>query len=238
MEYRNSYNQVSSLADRIREQSLRPKARPRKGLASREMPKPITSTRFSPEQYLAFMRGRYEEEETQTSPLAPKESPRPKAYADVVAGDTELIKDPAFMREIEKLEEKFPGLKRGEIFSIIRGESKFNSSAYNKESKASGLFQFIPVAAKDLGVSVDEIRKMSPAQQVELYGKYLDFWDYNPSNSLAIMQAAPALAKRSNPEDVIYKVGSKEWKANPGWRSGKDGPITLTSINSYYNRGR
>ena len=43
---------------------------------------------------------------------------------------------------------------------------------------------------------------MTPAQQMKVYGEYLDRWDYNPQNELGIMQAAPAYANRSGNAEI------------------------------------
>ena len=235
MEYKNNYRQLGNAAEAIRQQSLRPKPRPTRGLASRDMPAPTLPKRFSPAQYLAFMRDRYEQESVEkTSELAPKESPRPKTFGQVVSGDSAILKDPEFLAEVEKLEEKFPGLNRRELFEVIAKESAFIPDNVNKDSKATGLFQFIPEAAEDLGTSVDRIKSMSPAEQVRLYSRYLENWSYNPQNTLAIMQAAPALGKNTDRSTVVYKKGSKAWEQNPGWRPADGGDITIGSINDFY----
>jgi hypothetical protein len=118
---------------------------------------------------------------------------------------------------------------------VIQGESGFNPTAMNENSRATGLFQFIPSAAETLGTSVEEIRGMPPAEQVRLYEKYLDTYNYDGSNRLGIMQAAPAYADKDQ-DAVIYDVGSAAWEQNPGWRELNDGPITVRSINTYYAR--
>ena len=124
-----------------------------------------------------------------------------------------------------------------ELQGIIAGESSGNPQAQNKKTKASGLFQFTPTVAKELGTSVDDILKMSPQDQSELYLKYLKRWDWKPGVPLGLMQAAPSLAKtwdKRNKEDVVYKKGSPAWKANPGWRPESGGDITVSSIENYY----
>jgi hypothetical protein len=145
----------------------------------------------------------------------------------------DLASDLEFTASIEKLAKK-RGLSTSELYKVIQGESGFNPTARNK-SGATGLFQIMPGSAKELGVSTDQILKMTPAQQVDLYDKYLGRWNYSSKNRLGIMQAAPAFANRE-PEAVIYPKSSKAWKQNPGWRELNDGPITVRSINSYYAR--
>ena len=145
----------------------------------------------------------------------------------------DLASDSEFTTSIEKLAEK-RGISTSELYKVIQGESGFNPTAQNK-SGATGLFQISNAAAKELGVNTKQILKMTPAQQVDLYDKYLGRWNYSSSNRLGIMQAAPAFANRE-PDAVIYKKGSDAWKQNPGWRELNDGPITVRSVNSYYAR--
>ena len=142
-----------------------------------------------------------------------------------------LKDDSDFTSAVEELAQK-RGITTSEVYKVIQGESGFNPKAKNK-SGATGLFQFMPATAKMLGVTTSDILKMSPAQQVALYDKYLDKWNYSSSNRLGIMQAAPAFASKG-PDEVVYKKGSSAWKQNPGWRELNDGPITVRSINSYY----
>lgn len=144
----------------------------------------------------------------------------------------ELVPDnPAYQKLIDA------GVNPVELQGIILGESKGDPKAYNEKTKASGLFQFIPDAAKELGTTVEEIRRMTAEEQADLYLKYLNRWGWKPGVPLGLMQAAPSLAKDWNErsrDDVVYKQGSKEWVANPGWRSDPNGDITIGSIEEYY----
>ena len=143
----------------------------------------------------------------------------------------DLSKDESFTSAVEELAEKH-GISTSEIYKVIKGESAFNPVAQNK-SGAAGLFQFMPDTAKELNTTTDAILRMSPTEQVALYDRYLEKWNYSSSNRLGIMQAAPAFANRE-PEAVIYAKGTAAWKQNPGWREHGNGPITVRSINSYY----
>lgn len=147
---------------------------------------------------------------------------------------SELLADEAFSTKLSEMKNKYPGLTEGEIFRVIKGESAFNLRAKNP-SGATGLFQFMPSTAKELGVTTDQIAQMSAGEQLALYDKYLERWNYDGSVSLGAMQAAPAFARKDR-DSVVYKKGSAAWKQNPGWRNGEDGDITLASIDNYYRR--
>lgn len=168
----------------------------------------------------------YEERESESGKT------RPKGRQDWYQ-ETGLTEDQAFMQEVERLQSKYPGLTKSELFRTIKGESGFNPKAKNKDTSAAGLFQFIPSTAAELGYTTEDILNMEPAEQVRLYDKYLERWNYQGDNSLGIMQAAPAYAN-ADLNDVIYKKGSKAWEQNPGWRPKDGGDITVSSINAYY----
>tara|TARA_R110000868_G_scaffold84317_1_gene237733 strand:+ start:222 stop:971 length:750 start_codon:yes stop_codon:yes gene_type:complete len=170
------------------------------------------------------------------SPQAPKTSPRPEAryeteFKGVVAVPGSLSEDAAFTQRIEALADK-RGISASELYKVIQGESGGNPTAQNK-SGATGLFQFMPATARELGTTTAAVKAMSPSEQVDLYDKYLERWNYSGSNRLGIMQAAPAFAN-SSPDTVIYGKNSAAWRQNPGWRELNGGDITVRSINSYY----
>lgn len=143
----------------------------------------------------------------------------------------ELRANEEFTSAIENLATKY-SISTDELYSVIQGESAFDMLAQNP-SGATGLFQFMPTTAEELGTSTDAILGMSAVEQVGLYDKYLERWNYTGENRLGIMQAAPAYASRS-PDAVIYAKGTAAWSQNPGWRSLGGGDITVQSINSYY----
>jgi hypothetical protein len=144
-----------------------------------------------------------------------------------------LKDDKEFQAVLSEMKAKYPGLTDGEIYRVIQGESAFNPRAVNSSTGAAGLFQFIPKVASELGTSPSAIVNLSPADQLRLYDRYLQRWNYK-GGSLGIMQAAPSKANLSG-GSVVYEVGSRAWELNPGWRTSGNGPITVDSINAYYS---
>jgi len=145
-----------------------------------------------------------------------------------------LKKDPLWAKTIEKMKKKY-GSKFSEeqILNVASGESSFNTRAVNPNTNATGLFQFMPSTAKWLGTNVNTIQNMTGGEQLELYDYYLSKFNY-AGGRLGIMQAAPAHADKPDNYEV-YKVGSKAWQQNQVWR-GRDGRITVGSINDYYDK--
>ncbi len=155
-----------------------------------------------------------------------------------------LANDPEWQAQLAQLKQEFPQLDEQELYRTIQGESRFNTTVVNDRSGATGLFQFIPGTAAGLGTSTGEIQNMTPAQQLEVYGRYLRQSDYR-GGPLGMIQAAPStyrnLIRRygtweSVPRNIeVYTPDTKAWAQNPGWR-GPDQRITIGSIESYYAR--
>jgi len=239
--YKNQLNELRTVADKIISGQYESKAsRETPSLVSRRLDTKQETPAQPPEQDFlgAFLQSfvemkavdqeipRYEDRESESGEV------RPKAREDFYQ-DTGLTDDEAFMSEVSRLQEKYPGLTKSELFRIIQGESAFNPQAQNKDSKAAGLFQFIPSTAAELGYTTEDILSMAPTEQLRVYDKYLERWGYQGGNALGIMQAAPAYANAA-PDEVIYAKGTKAWEQNPGWRPAGGGDITVSSINNYY----
>jgi len=174
-------------------------------------------------------------EETSDTPETPTPNENFAALAEKLA---KSVNDTTFVGAVDALAKKY-NKTPADIYSIINHESVWDPTVIN-EGGYSGLFQIGEEAAGEAGIDYASISTMTPTQQVAAYDKYLARWEYDGSVSLGLMQAAPGLAKRlkgSPSSTVVYTKGSPEWDANPGWRSGTDGDITLASIDAYYSKG-
>ena len=151
-----------------------------------------------------------------------------------------LDDDPEFQAKLAEMEKKYPGkgFSKQKLYKTIKGESAFDTGARNKNTDASGLFQFTQPAVDDINKkfgtnhTLQGIRNMGATEQLGVYDQYLDMWKYDGNNELGIMQGAPAFAKRSA-NTQVYRTGGKAWKQNPGWRD-SSGNITVASMNAYY----
>jgi len=169
-----------------------------------------------------------------------KPTVRPRDMKTVVLSAEKLDNDTEFQAAFTELNKKY-GVKKENLYALIDKESSFRPQVANKIN-AVGLFQFLPSVLKEkkgkryrLGRLYEpiEVRNMSPAEQLRLYTKYLDSWNFEKGQSLGMMQAAPSLRTKKGSE-VIYKKGSKEYKQNPGWVDKSTKLITVDSINAYY----
>lgn len=92
---------------------------------------------------------------------------------ETVEKDYPFLVEPDFQAELNNILGQNPNIKKKDIYQIIKGESNYNPAAKNPDSSATGLFQFIESTAKNLGTTTDEISKMTPTQQIKLYGRYI-----------------------------------------------------------------
>lgn len=171
--------------------------------------------------------------------LRVQERARDKQFTTPDMGDLE--KDRTFKDGLMRLKKAHPNMPEDKFKNMINGESAGDTSARNKNSGAVSLWQITPIALKDLkkqnlvsdDLTLSAIRGMDAGQQMDLYSTYLDRWGYDGSQSLGVLQAAPAF--RDAPlSTIIYKKGSDQWNQNPGWRPRSGGDITGQSIDNYY----
>jgi hypothetical protein len=102
---------------------------------------------------------------------------------ETVKTDYPFLAEPDFQAELNNILKQNPDLNEKDIYQIISGESNYNPTAVNPNSSATGLFQFIESTAKNLGTTTDEISKMTPAQQLNLYGRYINKYMPNEDES-------------------------------------------------------
>lgn len=122
------------------------------------------------------------------------------------------------------------------VKAIIGPESGGRANARNKDSGATGLIQFLPSIAEDMGTSTEELAKMSATEQLPFVMRYLSdrgVTSDSPPEDYAMAVAAPNFIGKP-PETVVYPKGSKAWEQNPAWRPAGGGDITVGSIQAYY----
>ena len=144
--------------------------------------------------------------------------------------------DPDFKATANALAKKY-NIPVSELYGVIDGENRNWDWTVTNDLGYRGLVQIGKTPASEAGIDYYTLDKKKPSEQLKEYDKYLSRWNYDGSVPLAIMQAAPGKAKslKGKPDNtVIYSVNSEEWAANPGWRKGKNGPVTLGSLRDYY----
>ena len=102
---------------------------------------------------------------------------------ETVETDYPFLADPNFQVELNNILSQNPNINKKDIYQIMLGESSLDPKAKNPNSTATGLFQFIESTANNLGTTTDEISKMTPAQQLNLYGRYINNYMQNEEKS-------------------------------------------------------
>lgn len=59
------------------------------------------------------------------------------------------------------------------MIELIQSESSFDPYATHSGSKATGFIQITPGSASDLGITTDDLIKMTPIEQLDYVGKHL-----------------------------------------------------------------
>lgn len=125
-----------------------------------------------------------------------------------------------------------------DLKAVIMHESGAKPSAVNKKSGATGVIQFMPSTAKELGTSTKDLKQMSMEEQLPYVEKYLvnakkiaklDSDTKIDRETLYCLVFSPAYAKK-NKQDVLYKEGSKAYSWNKGLDVNKDGQIAKAEL--------
>lgn len=127
------------------------------------------------------------------------------------------------------------------LMAVMYAESSFNPSALNhKGSGATGLIQFMPATAAELGVSLDRLRRMEAVQQLEYVYLYLQtvrerYGDYQHLTDLYLAILFP----RARGQDycfTLYARPSQAYLQNAGLDEDKDGRVTVSDIDRHLKR--
>lgn len=139
-----------------------------------------------------------------------------------VKGNTFVTPD--FIKGVEKMAERLE-TKPEYILAAMSFETggTFNPSIQNPIG-ATGLIQFLKNTAIGLGTTTAELKNMTPVEQLEYVEKY--FKPYKGKiSSLEAVYTSILSGSPKNPDTVLFKAGTSEYKLNPlDWN--EDGEIT------------
>lgn len=130
------------------------------------------------------------------------------------------------------------GVKPEWLLKVICKESRANPKAINPHSKATGLIQWLPSTARDLGTSINDIYHMSIEEQFDLSIKY-----FRRQNVLHKVSSYEDLylavfypkAVGMNDDYIIGHMGSSVVKQN--YPISKNGIITVGDFKRYAKVG-
>lgn len=122
-----------------------------------------------------------------------------------------------------------------DLMALMNAESGLKPTARNKSSDATGLIQFMPNTAKDLGTSIEALKNMSAEEQLVYVEKYLVKAKSNAglskdskidAGTLYALVWLPGRAKKK----ILAESGDKYYQANKGLDKNNDGSITKEDL--------
>jgi hypothetical protein len=159
--------------------------------------------------------------------MDPNDPNKPSGYVPANWKD-----DPEFTAELNRVAKKF-NINANDLLAVMLVETggTLNPAIRNPKSDATGLIQFIPSTARGLGTTVDELAKMSRAQQMKYVEKYFDNKLPQGASGGQIYAAVflPAFIK----EEVLTVRGEAYYNANVGLDYNNDGKITRSDLDAH-----
>lgn len=149
--------------------------------------------------------------------------------------DTKTIQDPDFNKKVDKVASAL-GVKSSDLMAIFKQESGVNPQAVNRMSGATGLIQFMPSTARQLGTTTEELKGMDGVQQLDYVYKYFKMTGVG-NGELGDLYMAVFMPKYVGypPETVLGANGAegfsgKVYAQNKGLDRNKDGTITVADV--------
>lgn len=127
------------------------------------------------------------------------------------------------------------------LMAVMYSESKFDAGVRNfKGSGATGLIQFMPAVAAEMGVSTDQLAMMGHVGQMDYVYRYLQTvrTRYGGFGSLTDLYLGILYPKALNQDYcyTLYARPSKAFKQNSGLDENADGRVTVSDIDRRMQR--
>ncbi len=136
----------------------------------------------------------------------------------------------AFLNRVEAVARKVP-MDPLHLLAIIDFETggTFSPSIRNAAgSGATGLIQFMPKTARDLGTSTDALARMSDVEQLDWVERYFAQFDRPlPTLEDAYMAVLLPTAIGKGPDHVLFAIPSIAYTQNRGLDADGDGRVTV-----------
>jgi len=146
------------------------------------------------------------------------------------------VKSKAFLNKVKEIARRI-NCDYKDLLGVMQSESGLNPQAVNKSSGATGLIQFMPRTAQELGTTTSALKNMNAVQQLDYVEKFLvkmkkqaGFGQMEPLSG-GQLYALVFLPARSHRE-VLTDSSEKYYTANKGLDKNKDGKITKTELDA------
>jgi len=141
--------------------------------------------------------------------------------------------DPEFEKELNRISQKF-GINPKDLLGVMQSESGVNPQARNR-SGATGLIQFMPSTARQLGTTVEELYTMNRAEQMKYVEKFFDKMKLKYGATGGEIYATIFLPGRRG-RGVLTSQGEGYYNSNKGLDLDKDGDIDIADLDARINK--
>ncbi|MDP5170576.1 MAG: transglycosylase SLT domain-containing protein [Bacteroidia bacterium] len=124
------------------------------------------------------------------------------------------------------------------LMAVMYAESKFDPGIANLQgSGATGLIQFMPATAAELGISIERLKRMDAVQQMEYVFLYLQrvrdrYGDYDSLTDLYLGILYP----KARGQDFCFTLFAKpsvSYQQNRGLDQDNDGRVTISDVDRH-----
>ncbi|MEO5665632.1 MAG: transglycosylase SLT domain-containing protein [Nocardioides sp.] len=141
---------------------------------------------------------------------------------------------PEFLRGVEGVAQRL-GTKPEYLLTAMSYESGFNPRADNPRSTAFGLIQFMRDTRADLGVTQEQLSRMTAAEQLPYVEKYFER-HRGQLNSLESVYTTIFAGHPASPGEVLYERGSDAYRVNSQFDINRDGRLTAAEATTVVRR--
>jgi len=189
----------------------------------------FTANGVPDEQLINLLNGFLSTNSSITSSLTKSTAADVKSHVSDI--DVSIIQDPDFNSKLQKISHEL-GVDANDLLAIMKLESGVDPSRVNPLSNATGLIQFMPKTAHNLGTSVEELRGMTAVEQLDYVFKYFKMIGVKPGMDVGDLYLAvfypAAIGKKDN--HVISTAGKQIYNQNKVLDKNKDGTLTVADV--------
>lgn len=145
-----------------------------------------------------------------------------------------LESDPDFRAKVNSIANTI-GANPNDLMNIMKFESGLDPSEKNPDSDATGLIQFMPTTARDLGTTIEQLADMDGIEQLDYVKKYFRGSGPYKSGTDLYLKVFYPYAIRQNDDYVIGSEDSQKWAEkvaadNPSFLVGDSKTITKKNV--------
>jgi hypothetical protein len=139
----------------------------------------------------------------------------------------------AFIAKVITISQKL-GIEPEWLMQVFVNESGVNHQAVNAVSGATGLIQFMPDTAVNLGTTVAALKAMSNVGQLDYVYKYLLPWAGKMESYIDLYFSVFFPLAIGKPDDWVFQTSklsaAKIASQNPAFDLNKDGKLTVAEV--------